>query len=176
MASLVSPSAPAPPPGKSLSPMNQRRFANFKANRRGYWAFWMFGLMFVLSLFAEFIANDHPILAKYKGEWLMPVFFTYDEAKFGGFLAQTDYRDPVIADEINAHGWMIWPPIRFGDSTHNFDVPTPVPSPPTWLLSEDICRMAAQKSVMRMIRTWAAAILNGIGLAPTIRAAMCWRD
>lgn len=138
----------APPlPAKRLSPMNQRRLANFKANRRGYWAFWIFGLMFVLSLFAECIANDRPILASYKGEWLFPVFFTYDEAKFGGFLAQTDYRDPVIADEINTHGWMLWPPVRFADNTHNYEVPTPVPSPPTWLLSDDICRIAAQKKL-----------------------------
>ena len=78
---------------------------------------------------------------------MFPVFFTYDEAKFGGFLAQTDYRDPVIADEINTHGWMLWPPVRFADNTHNYEVPTPVPSPPTWLLSDDICRIAAQKKL-----------------------------
>eukprot|EP01037_Dinobryon_pediforme_P007031 gene7031-7095_t len=148
MASLAPSKSLAPPlPAKSLSPMNQRRFANFKANRRGYWAFWIFGLMFVLSLFAEFIANDRPVLARYKGEWLMPVLFTYEESKFGGFLAQTDYRDPVIANEINAHGWMVWPPVRFADNTHNYDVPTPVPSPPTWSLSDDICRTAAQKKL-----------------------------
>ena len=75
------------------------------------------------------------------------MLFTYEEAKFGGFLAQTDYRDPVIADEINAHGWMLWPPIRFADNTHNYEVPTPVPSPPTWALSDDICRAAAQKKL-----------------------------
>jgi microcin C transport system permease protein len=130
-----------------LTPLNQRRLANFKANKRGYWSFWIFLILFVLSLFAEFIANDRPILARYKGEWLMPVIFTYEESKFGGFLAETDYRDKVIADEINAHGWMIWPPIRFADNSHNYDVPTPVPSKPTWALSDDICRVAAQKKL-----------------------------
>ena len=136
----------APPlPARRLSPMNRRRLANFKTNRRGYWSFWIFTVLFILSLFAEFIANDRPILARYKGEWLMPVLVTYEESKFGGFLAETDYRDPVIADEINAHGWMIWPPVHFADNTHNYDVPTPVPSKPTWALSDDICRPTAQK-------------------------------
>ena len=130
-----------------LTPINQRRLQNFRANKRGYWSMWIFMMMFVLSLFAEFIANDRPILAYYKGEWLSPVLFTYNEAKFGGFLAQTDYRDPVISSEINAHGWMIWPPVRFADGTHNYDVPTPVPSKPTWALPDEICRVAAQKKL-----------------------------
>jgi microcin C transport system permease protein len=60
-----------------------------------------------ISLFAEFIANDRPIIVSYKGEILFPVLFDYPEEKFGGFLATTDYRDPVIADEIAAHGWAI---------------------------------------------------------------------
>ena len=86
---------------------------NFKANRRGYWSLWIFLVLFVLSLFAEFIANDKPIIASYKGEILFPVLVDYPEEKFGGFYAVTDYRDPVIQDEINANGWMIWPPIRY---------------------------------------------------------------
>ncbi len=76
-----------------------------------------------LSLGAEFIANDKPILAFYKGELLFPVFVNYPEEKFGGFLAETDYRDPVIFKEIEAHGWLIWPPIRYSDDTHNFALP-----------------------------------------------------
>ena len=73
---------------------------NFKSNRRGYWSFWIFLILFVLSLFAEFIANDRPILVDYKGELLTPVFVDYPESKFGGFLARTDYRDPFIQKEI----------------------------------------------------------------------------
>ncbi|MGP8232119.1 MAG: ABC transporter permease, partial [Methylovirgula sp.] len=94
-----------------LTPLNQRRLANFRHNKRGYWSFWIFLVLFVLSLFAEFIANDRPLVASYKGELLFPVFVDYPESEFGGFLARTDYRDPFIADEIKAHGWMIWPPI-----------------------------------------------------------------
>ena len=92
--------------------MNQRRLDNFRRNRRGYWSFWIFLVLFVAALFAEFIANDRPMIASYKGELLFPVFVNYPEEKFGGFQAETDYRDPVVADEIKAHGWMIWPPIR----------------------------------------------------------------
>ena len=82
----------------------------------------------MVSLFAEFIANDRPIVASYKGELLFPVFVDYPEEKFGGFLAQTDYRDPVIAKEIDENGWMIWPPIRFSYNTHNLDLPVPAPA------------------------------------------------
>ena len=129
----------------NLSPVNQRRLDNFKRNRRGYWSFWIFLVLFVLSLFADFIANDRPILVSYKGELLSPLFKNYPEEKFGGFLAQTDYRDPVIADEINHNGWAIWPPIRYSYNTHNLDVPTPAPSPPTWLLSQEQCAGALKK-------------------------------
>ena len=122
-----------------LTPVNQRRLDNFRRNRRGYWSFWIFAVLFVLSLFAEFIANDRPILASYTGEILFPIFKNYPEEKFGGFLAETDYRDPVIADEIKAHGWMIWPAVRFSYTTHNLDLPTPAPSPPTWSLTPEQC-------------------------------------
>jgi microcin C transport system permease protein len=139
----------APPmPGKGwlrLTPLNARRLANFKANRRGYWSFWIFMVLFVLCLFAEFIANDRPILVHYKGEWLSPVLVDYPEEKFGGFLAQTDYRDPVIMKEIADNGWALWPPIRFGSNTINLDLPTAAPSPPTWSLKDEVCRPIAEK-------------------------------
>jgi len=115
-----------------LSPLNQRRWQNFKANRRGYWSLWIFLVLFVLSLFAEFIANDKPILASYKGEMLFPVLVDYPEEKFGGFLAVTDYRDPVISDEIEANGWLIWPPIRYSYGTVNNDIPEAAPAKPSW--------------------------------------------
>jgi microcin C transport system permease protein len=146
----LSPAAPLAPslPKQGwikLTPINQRRLANFRANRRGYWSFWIFLVIFVLTLFAEFIANDRPIVARYKGEWLFPVAVTYPEEKFGGFLARTDYRDPVIADEINANGWMLWPPVRFSYATINLDLPKPAPSPPTWMLSDADCKPLAEK-------------------------------
>ena len=130
-----------------LTPLDRRRLDNFKANRRGFWAFWLFLAMFLMSLGSEFLANDRPILAYYKGELLAPAFVTYPEEKFGGFLARTDYRDPTIAKEIDAHGWMLWPPIRYSYDTHNLDLPTPAPSPPTWLLSKQQCDAAAAKKI-----------------------------
>jgi microcin C transport system permease protein len=135
---------PAPSPKRRfhLSPINERRFANFRANTRGYWSFWIFLFLFMVSLFSEFIANDRPLLVVYKGEILFPIFHDYPEEKFGGFLAQTDYRDAVIAKEIDAHGFMIWPPVRYSYTTINRQLPVPAPSPPTWMLSEAQCRAA----------------------------------
>ncbi len=115
-----------------LSPLNQRRWASFKANRRGYWSLWIFLFLFVASLFAEFIANDKPVIASYKGEILFPVLVAYPEEKFGGFYAVADYRDPVIRDEIEANGWMIWPPIRYSYRTVNNAVPQAAPAKPSW--------------------------------------------
>jgi len=126
-----------------LTPINRRRFDNFKRNKRGFWSFWIFITLFILSLFAEFIANDRPIIASYRGEILFPVAVNYPEEKFGGFLAETDYRDPEIAREIKAHGWMLWPPIRFSYRTHQRDLPTPAPSPPSWWLSDAQCKSVA---------------------------------
>lgn len=116
-----------------VSPLNQRRWQNFKANRRGYWSLWIFLVLFILTLFSEFIANDKPVLASYKGEILFPVIVDYPEQKFGGFLAVTDYRDPVIQDEINAHGWMVWPPIRYSYRTVNNEIPHAAPAKPSWM-------------------------------------------
>lgn len=130
----------------SLSPINRRRLENFKRNRRGLFAFWLFLALFVASLFAEFIANDRPIIARYKGETLYPIFVDYPEEKFGGFLARTDYRDPVIANEIRSHGWMLFPPIRFSHDTINRDLPAPAPSPPTWWLADAQCAPLAAKN------------------------------
>lgn len=116
-----------------LSPLNQRRWQNFKANRRGYWSLWIFLFLFVLSLFAEFLANDKPIIASYKGEIIYPVLVDYPEEKFGGFLAVTDYRDPVIQEEIAANGWAIWPPVRYSYRTVNNEIPEAAPAKPSWM-------------------------------------------
>jgi microcin C transport system permease protein len=98
---------------------------------------WIFLVLFVLSLFAEFIANDRPILISYKGELLAPIFTDYPEEKFGGFLAETDYRDPLIRDEISDNGWMIWPPVRYDYSTINYELPSPAPSDPSITLTRE---------------------------------------
>jgi microcin C transport system permease protein len=144
--------ASEPAPRKTwlrLGPMNRRRLDNFRRNRRGLWSFWIFLVLFVVSLFAEFVANDRPLVADYKGEILFPVLFDYPEEKFGGFFAETDYRDPLISREIDAHGWAIWPLIRYANNTHNLDLPTPAPSPPTWALSQAQCRAALATQAAR---------------------------
>ncbi len=127
--------APADAPRSSMiSPINQRRLAAFKANRRAVWSLWIFLVLFVLTLFCELLANDRPIVVSYKGELLFPVVVNYPESKFGGFLSETQYRDPFIADEINANGWMLWPPIRFNYRTVDTELPTAAPSPPSWTM------------------------------------------
>jgi microcin C transport system permease protein len=122
----------------SLSPIARRRLENFRKNRRGYWSLWLFLFLFLITLVAEILANDRPIIAMYKGELLFPVVVDYPETRFGGFLAYTQYRDPFIADEINANGWMVWPLIRYSFGTNDEALPTEAPSPPSWLLSEEV--------------------------------------
>ena len=126
---------------RGLSPINRRRLSNFRRNRLGFWSFAIFLALFVVSLFAEFIANDRPLLVSYKGELLTPVFVNYPEEKFGGFLARTDYTDPFIQDEIKANGWMVWPPIRYSYRTVNKEVPTTAPSKPAFMFDsrEELC-------------------------------------
>jgi microcin C transport system permease protein len=129
----------------TLSPINQRRLTNFKRNKRGYWSFWIFLVLFGLSLLANVIANDRPLIVSYKGEILFPVMHDYPESKFGGFLATTDYRDPFVQKEITDNGWMVWPPIRYSYGTVNNEIPTPAPAPPWWTMSlEKRCSAYAQ--------------------------------
>ncbi len=128
-----------------LSPINQRRWSNFKANRRGYWSLWIFLTLFILSLFAEFIANDRPILVKFDGGYYTPIFNTYVETDFGGdFPTEAKYRDQVVKDLIKAKGgWMIWPIIEFDYNTQLEDPQRPSPSKPTsenFLGTDDIGR------------------------------------
>jgi microcin C transport system permease protein len=146
-----------------LTPVNQRRLANFRANKRGYWSFWIFLVLFTVSLFSEFIANDRPLFIVYKGEILFPIFHDYPEEKFGGFLAETDYRDVVIAKEINEHGFMLWLPIRYSYKTINRKLPVPAPSPPTWMLSEAQCRAAVLRYEKRQGGTCRDVEWNWLG-------------
>jgi microcin C transport system permease protein len=118
--------------GLKLAPLTQRRLANFTANRRGYISLWIFLALFVFSLFAEFIANDKPILVKYDGGYYMPIFNTYPETTFGGeFPTATDYNDPVLKELIAAKGWMIRPPIPWHHSSVNYYLRRPAPSAPS---------------------------------------------
>jgi microcin C transport system permease protein len=134
------------------SPLNRRRWHNFKSNRRGFWSLAIFLTLFVLTLFAEFIANDKPILLVYKGEVLFPVLVDYPESKFGGFLATTDYKEPVILDEIEKNGWAIWPPIGYASNSINRDYPRirnddgrclGFPAPAPWMTGKELCDVPA---------------------------------
>jgi microcin C transport system permease protein len=138
----------------ALSPLNKRRWRNFKANKRGYWSLRIFLALFVVTLFAEVIANDRPIVAYYKGEVLFPIFADYPESRFGGFLPVTDYREKVILDEIKEHGWAIWPPIGYSHDAINFDYPRVrtatgqclgFPAPPTWMTGAGLCEAPADQ-------------------------------
>jgi len=131
----------------TLTPINLRRWQNFKANRRGYWSLWIFLALFITSLFAEFIANDKPYYISFEDKSYFPVFVNYPETAFGGdFETAADYRDPFLQKLIaDKGGYMLWPPIRFSYDTHNLDLPTPAPSKPTWLLTEAECKPVVEK-------------------------------
>lgn len=116
----------------TLSPITRRRIKQFKANRRGFWSFWIFLALFVGCVGAEFVANDRPLLVKFDGHFYAPVFVTYPETTFGGdFETETDFRDPYVQDLIHKKGWMVWSPIRYSYDTINYNLPQPAPSPPT---------------------------------------------
>jgi len=117
---------------KSKNPITVRRFAAFRANRRGWISLWVFLFLFILSLGAEFLANDKPIMVMHKGEIYLPVLKSYPETAFGGeFPTEAEYRDPFVKDLIESDGWMLWPPIRYSYDTVNFELTQPAPSPPT---------------------------------------------
>jgi microcin C transport system permease protein len=117
-----------------LSPLNKRRLRAFKANRRGYYSFIIFTTLFLITLFAEFIANDKPFLVKYDGAYYTPIFKMYTEKQFGGeFETEADYRDPEVQRLIHEKGgWMIWPLIPYSYRTIKLDLPVPAPAPPSW--------------------------------------------
>lgn len=115
-----------------LSKHNHERWQKFKANRRGYYSLWIFGIMFIITLFAEGIANDKPLLVYYDSRPYFPFLFEYSETEFGGeFETEADYRDEYVKELINSKGWILNPFIPFSYNTINYDLPSPAPSPPT---------------------------------------------
>ena len=118
--------------GIKLNRIAADRLRRFRANRRGWISLWLFLTLFVLSLFAELIANDDPLLIYNRGRLFVPVLREYPETAFGGeFELPTDYRDPYVIDLITDSGWILWPPIPFSYDTINYDLPSPAPSAPT---------------------------------------------
>ncbi len=150
--------------GLRITPLTRRRLAGFRANTRGFWSLWIFLVLFVLSLFAEFIANDQPILVRYKGGLYWPVFVSYPETTFGGdFATFADYRDPYLARQIEEAGWILWPPIRYDYKTINFHLPVPAPAPPSadnWLGSDD----QGRDVLARLIYGFRISVLFGLVL------------
>jgi microcin C transport system permease protein len=147
-----------------LTPLGKRRWSNFKANRRGYWSLWIFLFLFILSLFAEFIANDKPLLVRYDEKFYFPIVKNYPETTFGGdFDTTAQYRDPFVRELIEAKGWMIWPIIPYSYNTINFELSTPAPAPPSkenWLGTDD----RGRDIVARLIYGFRISILFGLCL------------
>ncbi len=134
------------PQRRRISPLNERRWQIFKAHARGYWSLWIFLVLFVLSLFAEFIANDRPLMVNYEGHYYFPVFKSYPETAFGGiFETEAVYRDPAVKQMIDDKGgWMLWAPIRFSYNSQNKNPPMAFPVKPTWMLTAEDCAKAIE--------------------------------
>lgn len=98
-----------------MTPLTRKRIDNFKRNKRGYWSLWIFGVLFFVSLFAEFLANDKPILVEYDGGYYFPILKEYSEKDFGGYFeTEADYKDPFVIDSVEkSGGFIIMPPIEY---------------------------------------------------------------
>ena len=148
----------------ALSPLARRRIAIFRASRRGYWSLWIFLALFGLSLCAEVIANDRPLIVRYDGRWYFPVLVSYPETAFGGVLpTATVYRDPEVRRLIEAKGWMAWPPIRYSYDTINYSLTVPAPAPPSrenWLGTDD----QGRDLLARLIYGFRISVLFGLTL------------
>ncbi len=150
--------------GLGITPLTARRLRNFRANKRGFWSLWIFMILFVLSLFAEFIANDKPLLVEYDGAYYYPIFAAYPETTFGGFFeTEAVYSDPEVVDLIEENGWILWPLIPFSYNTILHQLPTPAPSPPSaqnWLGTDD----QGRDVTARLIYGFRISVLFGLVL------------
>jgi microcin C transport system permease protein len=116
----------------AISALNKRRLATFRSNQRGWCSLWLFVALFLVTLFADIIANDRPIIAYSKGNFYAPILWDYAETDFGGvFETPADYRDPAVQALIEEDGWMIWPPIRYRYDSINWNLGAPAPTPPS---------------------------------------------
>ena len=148
----------------TLSPLTRRRLAGFRASRRGYWSLWIFSALFGLSLIAEGLANDRPLLLRYDGRLYVPVVRAYPETAFGGVLpTEADYRDPAVQRLVEARGWMAWPPIPFRYDTIDWALPGSAPAPPSarhWLGTDD----QGRDLLARLIYGFRISVLFGLVL------------
>jgi ABC-type microcin C transport system duplicated ATPase subunit YejF/ABC-type microcin C transport system permease subunit YejE len=150
--------------GFRATPINARRLANFQGNRRGYWSLWIFLVLFAISLAAELVANDRPLIVSYQGHLYFPVLRNYPETVFGGVLpTEADYRDREVRALIDAKGWMVWPLIPFHYDTIDYNAPGAAPSPPSaqnWLGTDDQSRDVTA----RLIYGFRISVLFGLVL------------
>src|SRR6185369_10918669 len=148
----------------SLSPLTRRRLASFRASRRGYWALWIFLTLFVLSLGADLLANDRPLLVRHDGRFYVPVLRAYPETAFGGELAtEAAYRDPYVQRLIEARGWMVWPPIPYRYDTIDWELSGPAPAAPSrrhWLGTDD----EGRDLLARLVYGFRISVLFGLAL------------
>jgi microcin C transport system permease protein len=126
----------------TLSPLNRRRFERFKRHKRGWWSLWAFMVLFGLSLGAELIANDKPLVLHYEGDWYFPALKRYPETTFGGeFPLEANYKSPYIQQLLQSkHSWQLWAPVPFSYQSINYDLRVPAPAPPSadnWLGTDD---------------------------------------
>jgi ABC-type microcin C transport system duplicated ATPase subunit YejF/ABC-type microcin C transport system permease subunit YejE len=148
----------------ALSPINARRLGNFRTNRRGFRSFQILLVVFAVTLVAEFVANDRPLLVSYNGAFYVPVLRDYPETTFGGtFPTTADYRDPAVAQLIAEKGWAIWPLIPYSYNTVGNDLTKPAPSAPDlrhWLGTDD----QARDVLARLIYGFRISVLFGLVL------------
>jgi len=144
-----------------LGEIGRRRLDAFRANRRAWWSLWIFLALFALTLPAELVANDKPLLVRYDGRFYVPVLRSYPETSFGGiFETEAQYQDAEVQALIRAEGWLVWPPIRFAYDTNVRDLPGPAPSPPSarnWLGTDD----QARDVVARLVYGFRISVLFG---------------
>lgn len=127
------------------------KWRKFKASKRGFYAFWMFLTVFFVSLGAEFVANDKPLVVYCDGQWYFPIVDNPPETVFGGeFLTPADYKDPFVRRKINENGFFVMPPIPYRYDTIVYDLPLPAPSAPSlknWLGTDDLGRDVAARLI-----------------------------
>ncbi len=139
----MKPFSHAAPNGLPHSPSpRQRAWQRFRRNRRGYWSLVIFVFIFVLSLGAELLSSNRPLVVHYKGEWYFPIVKVYPETTFDGdFATPADYLDPYIRDRITTNGnFAVFPLNRYSYDSLNYFAKEPNPAPPSaenWLGTDD---------------------------------------
>ena len=147
-----------------MSPITRRRIIQFRANRRGFWSLWIFLGIFLISLFAEGVANDKPLLVIFEDRLYFPVIETVLESEYGGeFVTEAEYRDDYVRELIENKGSIHWPLIRYSYDTINYNLPSPAPSFPTkenWIGTDD----QGRDVVARLIYGFRISVIFGLVL------------